>query len=118
MVIVVYVSGVVFGFFIFMIIFLMFGFVKYINLERYFIFFFCLILLFQIVKGMIYQFLKYKIKKILFKCYKNKRKNCFKIFNYYIKYLKKMIIILFFFRVNKQLCGDVDFCKFECNVIL
>lgn len=118
MAIVAHVSDVALGPLIFMIILLMLGFVKHINPERHLIFFSCLTPLFQIVKGMTYQFSKHKTKKILLKCHKNKRKNCFKIFNYHIKYLKKMTTISFSLRVNKQLCGDVDSCKFECNAIL
>lgn len=78
MAIVSHVSDVALGPLIFMIILLMLGFVKHINPERrHLIFFSCLTPLFQIVKGMTYQFSKHKTKKILLKCHKNKRKNCF-----------------------------------------
>lgn len=120
MAIVAHVSVVALGPLIFMIILLMLGFVKHIpgksRKTPYFLFPFDSII--SDCKRYDLSVFKAQNKKSLLKCHKNKRKNCFKIFNYHIKYLKKMTTISFSLRVNKQLCGDVDSCKFECNAIL
>lgn len=118
MAIVAHVSVVALGPLIFMIILLMLGFVKHINPERHLIFLFPFDSIISDCKRYDLSVFKAQNKKSLLKCHKNKRKNCFKIFNYHIKYLKKMTTISFSLRVNKQLCGDVDSCKFECNAIL
>lgn len=78
MAIVAHVSVVALGPLIFMIILLMLGFVKHINPERHLIFFSCLTPLFQIVKGMIYQFSKHKTKKVCSNVTKTKEKTVLK----------------------------------------
>lgn len=78
MAIVAHVSGVALGPLIFMIILLMLGFVKHINPERHLIFYSRLTPLFQIVKGMIYQFSKHKTKKVCSNVTKTKEKTVFK----------------------------------------